>query len=89
MIVAVHPLAGFDKVLHYRAPATLQAGIAVGSLVRVPMLNRFTLGVVSQLNPVPDCPVENLKNVAQRPIWLYSGILDWQLAGELSKGASK
>ncbi len=31
----------------------------------------------------------NLKNVAQRPIWLYGDILDWQLAGELSRGASK
>ncbi len=65
MIVAVHPLAGFDKVLHYRAPDALVAGIDVGSLVRVPMLNRFTLAVVSQLDPVPDCPVEKLKNVAQ------------------------
>jgi len=65
MIVAVHPLAGFDKVLHYRAPETFCAGIAVGSLVRVPVVNRFTLAVVSQLDPTPDCPVEKLKNVAE------------------------
>jgi primosomal protein N' (replication factor Y) len=65
MIVAVHPLAGFDKVLHYRAPEKLCAGIAVGSLVRVPVVNRFTLAVVSALDPVPDCAPEKLKNVAE------------------------
>ncbi len=65
MIVAVHPLAGFDKVLHYRAPEKLHATIAVGSLVRVPILNRFTLAVVSQLDPTPDCPPEKLKLVAE------------------------
>jgi hypothetical protein len=31
----------------------------------------------------------NLKNVAQRPIWLYSGIDEWQLAAELHEGAAK
>ena len=40
MIVGVHPLAGFDKVLHYRVPETMRAEVAVGSLVRVPVVDR-------------------------------------------------
>ena len=31
----------------------------------------------------------NLKNVSQRPIWLYGDILEWRLAGELTRGAAK
>lgn len=31
----------------------------------------------------------NLKNVPQRPIWLYSDILEWQLSAELHQGAAK
>ena len=65
MIVAVHPLAGFDKLLHYRVPEKLQDGLAIGSLVRVPILRRFALGVISEIDPVPDCPVEKLKPIAQ------------------------
>ena len=49
MIVGVHPLAGFDKLLHYRVPEPLRAAVAVGSLVRVPVLNRHRLGIVGEI----------------------------------------
>jgi hypothetical protein len=31
----------------------------------------------------------NLKNVAQRPIWLYGDIMQWQLAAEVTLGGAK
>ena len=33
--VGVHPLAGFDKLLHYKVPESLRADLQVGSLVRM------------------------------------------------------
>lgn len=65
MIVGVHPLAGFDKLLHYRVPETLRATVQAGSLVRVPVLNKLRLGVVGELGAPKDFPVERLKSVAQ------------------------
>ena len=65
MIVGVHPLAGFDKVLHYRVPETLGAAVGVGSLVRVPIGNTLRLGIVGELGPPSDFPVERLKSLAQ------------------------
>jgi len=61
MIVGVQPLAGFDKLLHYKVPETLRAGLRPGALVRVPILNRSHLGLVMEINAVPDCPPEKLK----------------------------
>ena len=46
MIVGVHPLAGFDKVLHYRVPEAMRDAVQVGSLVRVPILSALRLGLV-------------------------------------------
>ena len=63
MIVGVQPLAGFDKLLHYKVPETLRAALQTGSLVRVPILNRSHLGLVTEVNAVPDCPPEKLKAV--------------------------
>ncbi|MFM9079240.1 MAG: primosomal protein N', partial [Opitutaceae bacterium] len=65
MIVGVHPLAGFDKVLHYRVPEPMRAEVQVGSLVRVPILNTLRLGVVGEIGAPRDFPVERLKAVAQ------------------------
>lgn len=65
MIVGVHPLAGFDKVLHYKVPPHLAATVAVGSLVRVPIVNAFKLGIVGEIGAPVDFPVERLKAVAQ------------------------
>ena len=49
MIVGVHPLAGFDKLLHYRVPETMRDTVALGSLVRVPVLNTLRLGIVGEI----------------------------------------
>ncbi len=65
MIVGVHPLAGFDKVLHYRVPEHLRPAAAVGALVRVPILNALRLAIVGELGAPTDFPLERLKSVAQ------------------------
>ena len=65
MIVGVHPLAGFDKVLHYKVPEALRASTGVGSLVRVPVGRALRLGVVGVLGPPADFPVDRLKAVAE------------------------
>ncbi len=65
MIVGVHPLAGFDKVLHYRVPEALRASVAVGTLVRVPIGSTMKLGIVGQIGAPSDFPLERLKTVAQ------------------------
>ncbi|HUL52588.1 MAG TPA: primosomal protein N' [Opitutaceae bacterium] len=61
----MHPLAGFDKLLHYRVPEPLRATLAVGSLVRVPIRHRHRLGVVGEIGVPRAFPVEKLKAVAQ------------------------
>jgi primosomal protein N' (replication factor Y) len=65
MIVGVHPLAGFDKLLHYRVPESLRASAAVGGLVRVPVLNQVRLGIIGEIGAPADFPVERLKSVVQ------------------------
>ena len=65
MIVGVHPLAGFDKLLHYRVPETLRATVAIGTLVRVPVLRTLRLGIVGEIGAPKDYPVEKLKSIAQ------------------------
>jgi primosomal protein N' (replication factor Y) len=63
MIVGVQPLAGFDKVLHYKVPERLHTLISAGSLVRVPILNRHKPALVLEIDPIPDVPVERLKAI--------------------------
>ncbi len=65
MIVGVHPLAGFDKVLHYRVPDHLGASAMVGSLVRIPVVNALKLGIVGEIGAPKDFPLERLKLIAQ------------------------
>jgi primosomal protein N' (replication factor Y) len=64
MIVGVHPLAGFDKVLHYRVPASLEGTAGVGALVRVPVRRTLQLGIVGSVGAPADFPVERLKSLA-------------------------
>lgn len=63
MIVAVQPMAGFDKTLHYKVPPPIARGIARGSLVRIPILNRQRVGVVVEVDAVPDVPPARLRDV--------------------------
>ncbi len=65
MIVGVQPLAGFDKLLHYRVPEALVGEMQAGSLVRVPILNRQHLALVLETNAISDVPVARLKNVTE------------------------
>jgi primosomal protein N' (replication factor Y) len=65
MIVGVHPLAGFDKLLHYRVPEHLRADMKVGSLVRIPIVNRMHLGLVGEFGAPKDFPAEKLKLLSQ------------------------
>ncbi len=65
MIVGVHPLAGFDKLLHYRVPEHLSDDVVEGSLVRVPVVRAMKLGIVGELGAPKDFPVEKLKPIAQ------------------------
>lgn len=64
MTVGVHPLAGFDKLLHYKVPETLCAQVQVGSLVRIPIMNRLHLGIVAEIGTPIDFPLNRLKNLA-------------------------
>lgn len=64
MIVGVQPLAGFDKLLHYQVPDELQGTVRVGSLVRVPVLNRERAGLVLEIATVADVPLAKLKRVS-------------------------
>lgn len=65
MTVGVHPLAGFDKILHYKVPEGLQSSVRLGSLVRVPLGRRLVLGIVGTLEAPADYPADKLKNVVQ------------------------
>jgi primosomal protein N' (replication factor Y) len=64
MIVGVQPLAGFDKLLHYTVPEALRDAIQVGSLVRVPIMNRSHLALVLEKDTIADVPVARLKVVS-------------------------
>lgn len=65
MIVGVHPLAGFDKLLHYRVPEAARASVAIGSLVRVSVGHALRLGIVGEIGPPTDFPIEKLKAITQ------------------------
>jgi primosomal protein N'' len=65
MIVGVHPLAGFDKLLHYRVPPALTEAVGIGSLVRIPIVNRLHLGIVGEIGEPKGFPLEKLKTIAQ------------------------
>jgi primosomal protein N' (replication factor Y) len=64
MIVGVQPLAGFDKLLHYKVPETLKAVVRPGSLVRIPMAHRSLIGMVLEINAVADVPDARLKMIS-------------------------
>src|ERR1019366_742360 len=65
MIVAVHPLAGFDKVLHYKVPEAMRPLAAVGALVRVPVGRVMRLGVIGGGGPPEGFPLGQMKALGQ------------------------
>ncbi|MSU54167.1 MAG: primosomal protein N' [Opitutaceae bacterium] len=65
MFVGVHPLAGFDKVLHYQVPEPMIADVQLGALVRVPVGRTLRLGIVGEIGAPKDFPLDKLKALAQ------------------------
>ena len=65
MFVGVHPLAGFDKVLHYRVPEPMVADVQLGALVRVPVGRTLRLGIVGEIGAPKDFPLDKVKALAQ------------------------
>lgn len=63
MIVAIQPLAGFEKLLHYQVPESLVDAVRAGSLVRIPVGHRHHIGLVLELNALPDVAPERLKPI--------------------------
>ncbi len=64
MVVAVQPLAGFEKLLHYKVPESLVDDVHAGSLVRIPIGHRQHIGLVLERDALPDVPLEKLKPIA-------------------------
>lgn len=62
--ISVWPLAGFDKVLHYRAPGRLTEALQPGVLVRMPVGQVQRLGVVRELDVIADVPESRLKYIS-------------------------
>jgi primosomal protein N' (replication factor Y) len=65
LVVGVWPLAGFDRILHYRLPANLAGSAEVGILVRIPILNRHSTGVICEIDSIPDISREKLKLITE------------------------
>ncbi|MFP4282799.1 MAG: primosomal protein N' [Opitutales bacterium] len=59
--LSVRPLTGLDRPLDYKCASLSEEGLAVGSLVRVPLGRRSELGVVTALDIVPELPPARLK----------------------------
>lgn len=62
--MAVQPLAGFEKLLHYQVPEALRDDVRAGSLVRIPIGHRPHIGLVLERDALPDVPREKLKPIA-------------------------
>jgi len=65
MIVGVYPLAGFDKLLHYRVPEAWRETAVLGALVRVPLHASLRLGIVAEIGAPAGYPVDKLKALTQ------------------------
>jgi len=64
LVVRVHPLSGVGRDLDYRVPDALAGKVAVGSLLRVPILNRHELAIVMERGVAPEIALSKLRFVA-------------------------
>lgn len=64
-IARVLPISGFEKLLDYRIPPTIEAELQLGCLVRIPIRNRQELGVVMEFPEKAQLPPEKLKQITQ------------------------
>lgn len=62
-IVSVWPMSGFDKPLHYRVAKSMQETVAAGTLVRIPLGRRQTIGLIVEVGCQADLPLMQLKLV--------------------------
>lgn len=60
-VVEVMVLSGFERVLSYRMPPDPVHPIQVGSLVRIPLLNRREMGIVTRMESRQVMPADKLK----------------------------
>jgi len=58
-------LRGLTSCLHYRVPEPLCSAVGVGSLVRVPILQHYRLGIVGEIGEPVGFPLEKLKSISQ------------------------
>ena len=59
--LSVIPLTGIERELTYRCTADHWRRIAVGSLVKIPLLSRTETGLVTSLDAGDDLPSSRLK----------------------------
>lgn len=64
-LVEVIPLAGFDAQLAYKIPDFLKDRIALGHLVRIPLRNKYELGVVVALESYQSIPPNKLRCISE------------------------
>ncbi len=64
LVVRVHPLSGVGRDLDYRVPDALAGKVVVGSLLRVPILNRHELAIVMERGVAPEIALSKLRFVA-------------------------
>ncbi|MDA0346484.1 MAG: primosomal protein N' [Verrucomicrobia bacterium] len=65
-IARVLPISGFEKLLDYRVPPTIENTLKLGCLVRIPIRNRHELGVVLEFPKTGQFPPEKLKQITQQ-----------------------
>lgn len=64
-LARVLPISGFEKLLDYRVPPTIENSLMLGCLVRIPIRNRQELGVVMEFPEKGQLPLEKLKQITQ------------------------
>ncbi|WP_309381441.1 replication restart helicase PriA [Cerasicoccus frondis] len=77
MLLTILPLTGLDRSLAYAVPEAMQAQVTVGSLVRIPLLNRTELGVVKQIGSKENVPAKKIKFILE--VLYPTPVLDGQL----------
>jgi primosomal protein N' (replication factor Y) len=65
-LARVLPISGFEKLLDYRVPPTIENTLKLGCLVRIPIRNRQELGVVLEFPETGQFPPEKLKQITQQ-----------------------
>ena len=65
-LARVLPISGFEKLLDYRVPPTIESTLKLGCLVRIPIRNRQELGIVMEFPKKGQLPLDKLKLITQQ-----------------------